>query len=116
MFQLGDIPGGAKEDLLPAIQRHFAQQVIIALPAPYWPLRLLWLSQVCEVAGAVACACHPPRRARRLLHQVHGGAVQVVDEAEILIAFASRVRRQSLRQTSPLPAAKKPRGVAKPLR
>ena len=28
VFQLGDIPGGAKEDLLPAIQRHFALQVL----------------------------------------------------------------------------------------
>jgi hypothetical protein len=28
VFKLGDIPGGAKEDLLPAIQRHFALQVL----------------------------------------------------------------------------------------
>ena len=56
-----------------------------------------------------------PSLVPRLMPYVYA-AVQVVDEAEILIAFASRVRRQSLRQTSPLPAAKKPRGVAKPLR
>lgn len=27
IFKLGDVPGGTKEDLIPAIQRHFAQQV-----------------------------------------------------------------------------------------
>ncbi len=27
IFKLGDVPGGTKEDLIPGIQRHFAQQV-----------------------------------------------------------------------------------------
>ncbi|KAK9907961.1 hypothetical protein WJX75_000632 [Coccomyxa subellipsoidea] len=68
IFKLGDVPGGTKEDLIPAIQRHFAQQV--------------------------------------------------VDEADILIAFASTVRRQSLEYNG-IPM-KKPRnglkGVGKVVR
>lgn len=69
IFKLGDVPGGTKEDLIPAIQRHFAQQV--------------------------------------------------VDEADILMAFAATMRRQSLEYNG-APLAKKPRnglkGVAKVMR
>jgi hypothetical protein len=38
---------------------------------------------------------------------------QVVDEADILMAFASTVRRHSLQRQSPQPGAKRLKGVVK---
>ena len=73
VFQLGDIPGGAKEDLLPAIQRHFAQQVLLALPAPFPGT---WFAEVAHLSSGpciAACARRSSLHVLRRVPQVHAG-------------------------------------------
>lgn len=56
VFKLGDVPGASKEELIPAIQRHFAQQVVYLCTLLRNICPLFWLATL-DLGLRCACAC-----------------------------------------------------------